>query len=178
MTDSDSLRYAIPAGISRYEEEIERSRFIATLAHAGTAHTAKSFVDRIRAEFPDASHNCWAYLIGPPGTTGTVGMSDDGEPRGTAGRPMLTTLQHSGVGDVAVVVTRYFGGRKLGRGGLVRAYSGGVKGVLGNADLAERVDCRTLRVIIDYSVVTAFKRMLQRYEADVEDESFAGKVAV
>ena len=116
MTDSDSLRYAIPAGISRYEEEIERSRFIATLAHAGTAHTAKSFVDRIRAEFPDASHNCWAYLIGPPGTTGTVGMSDDGEPRGTAGRPMLTTLQHSGVGDVAVVVTRYFGGRKPGQG--------------------------------------------------------------
>ena len=67
MTDSDSLRYAIPAGIGRYKKEIERSRFIATLSHAGTAHAAKSFIDRIRAEFPDASHHCRAYLIGLPG---------------------------------------------------------------------------------------------------------------
>ena len=84
-------------------------------------------------------------------------MSDNGEPRGTAGRPMLTTLEHSGVGDVVVVVTRYFGGRKLGRGGLVRAYLGTVNAVLGNADLAERVVSRTLRVIIDYATGTAFK---------------------
>ena len=176
MTDSDRLRYVIPAGVFRNEEEIERSRFIATLAHTGTAPAAKSFVDRIRTEFPDASHNCWAYLIGPPGTTGTVGMSDDGEPRGTAGRPMLTTLQHSGMGDVAVVVTRYFGGRKLGRGGLVRAYSGAVKAAIENVELTERVVFRKLQVIIDYATVTAFKRLLARYEADVDAETFAGKV--
>ncbi len=176
MTDTENRRYAIPAGVFRNEEEIERSRFITTLTHAQTVRAAKSFVARMRVEFSDASHNCWAYLLGPPGTTGTVGMSDDGEPRGTAGRPMLTTLLHSGVGDVAVVVTRYFGGRKLGRGGLIRAYSGAVKAVLNNIDLAERVVCRTLHVIIDYSTVTAFKRMLKRYEAEVVAEFFAEKV--
>ncbi len=176
MTSSECRRYAIPGGIYRTEKEIERSRFIATITHAQTVESARSFVERIRAEFSDATHNCWAYLIGPPGTTGTAGMSDDGEPRGTAGRPMLTTLVHSGVGDVAVVVTRYFGGTKLGRGGLVRAYSGAVKAVLEKLSLAERVVCQMLHVTIDYATVTAFKRLLARYEADVAAESFAEKV--
>lgn len=175
MTSVEDRRYAIPAGVFRKEQEIERSRFIATIAHARSVDEARAFVERIRTEFADASHSCLAYLIGPPGTSGTVGMSDDGEPRGTAGRPMLTALQHSGVGDVAAVVTRYFGGKKLGRGGLIRAYSGAVKAVLNDLDLAERVDLRTLKVIVDYAAITGLKRLLARYEADVEAESFGGK---
>ena len=79
-----SNRYPIPAKTCRVEDEIKRSRFITTLAHTPAREDARVFIDQIRAEFPDASHNCWAFLIGPPGTTGNVGMSDDGEPHGTA----------------------------------------------------------------------------------------------
>ena len=107
-------RYPIPASLHRVEQEIERSRFITTVAPAPTVEEAKAFIARIREEFPDANHNCWAYVVGPPGSTGMAGMSDDGEPHGTAGRPMLTALLHGNVGDVAVVVTRYFGGTLLG----------------------------------------------------------------
>ena len=112
--------YPIPAGEIRVEEEIKHSRFITSLAPAQSAEAARAFIERVRAEFPDATHNCWAYAAGPPGSTLHTGMSDDGEPGGNAGRPMLTVLRNSGAGDVAAVVTRYFGGVKLGRGGLAR----------------------------------------------------------
>ena len=100
-------RYPIPAGEHRAQQEISRSRFIATIAPAATVEDAQAFIARMRAEFPDATHNCWAFVVGPPGSTGRVGMSDDGEPHGTAGRPMLTVLLHSGVGAGAAVGTRY-----------------------------------------------------------------------
>ena len=102
-------RYPIPAETCRVAEEIKRSRFITTVAYTPTPEDARAFIDRVRAEFPDAGHNCWAYVAGPPGSTLTVGMSDDGEPRGTAGKPMLSVLLNSGVGDLAAVVTRYWG---------------------------------------------------------------------
>ena len=125
-----SARYPIPARTHRVEEEIQRSRFITTLAHTPTLDEARAFVQQMKAEFGDASHNCWAYVVGPPGSSAQIGMSDDGEPHGTAGKPMLTVLLHADVGDVTAVVTRYFGGTKLGKGGLVRAYSGGVQQAL------------------------------------------------
>jgi hypothetical protein len=109
--------YRVPAGEHRARDEISRSRFVTTLAPAPSLAEAHAFVARVRAEFPDATHNCWAFVVGPPGSTGRVGLSDAGEPHGTAGRPMLTALLHSGVGDVAAVVTRYYGGTKLGTGG-------------------------------------------------------------
>ncbi len=82
--------YKIPAIAYRTEETIKRSRFIATVAHASTAEDARMYISTIKNEFQDAGHNCWAYVAGPPGDTARVGMSDDGEPRGTAGKPMLT----------------------------------------------------------------------------------------
>src|SRR5690606_8318142 len=100
-------RYLIPAHRHRVEEEIKRSRFISTVAYTPTVEEARAFISEISAEFGDASHNCWAYVVGSPGSTGQVGMSDDGEPHGTAGRPMLTVLLHSGIGDICAVVTRY-----------------------------------------------------------------------
>lgn len=109
------------------EDVIHRSRFIATVARVTSPERAKAFIDSIRARYSNATHNCWAYVAGPAGDTAQVGASDDGEPKGTAGRPMLTALLHSGVGQVAVVVTRYFGGILLGTGGLVRAYQGTTK---------------------------------------------------
>ncbi|NOQ41074.1 MAG: YigZ family protein, partial [Desulfuromusa sp.] len=114
-------RYPIPAEPLRCETEVKHSRFIASIEATDSTEAALNFISRIKQEFPDASHNCWAYLIGPPGSTDRIGLSDDGEPHGVAGKPMLTTIQHSGIGDIAVVVTRYFGGTKLGKGGMVKA---------------------------------------------------------
>src|SRR5829696_5035390 len=124
------MRYDIPVAHHRVEQSIDRSRFICTIAPADAVDAAQEFVRAMNAEFADATHNCWAYVIGAPGSTDRIGMSDDGEPHGTAGRPMLTVLLHSGVGDVAAVVTRWFGGVKLGTGGLVRAYGGALQQAL------------------------------------------------
>lgn len=114
--------YAIPMEMVRIEEEIERSRFIASLAPARTIEQARHFIKQIRAEYPDASHHVPAYLIGG-GNQITDYYSDDGEPSGTAGMPILMVLRGSGLGDTVIVVTRYFGGVLLGKGGLVKAYT-------------------------------------------------------
>ena len=173
-----STGYLIPQAAHRVEETIKRSRFIATAAHAPTEDEARAFIARVRSEFPDANHNCWAYLIGPPGDTARIGMSDDGEPHGTAGRPMLHVLVHSGVGEVAAVVTRYFGGVKLGKGGLVRAYSGLVKLALETLPTAEKITPARLRLTVAYSHVDALKRFLETSVAKVEDEEYGAEVAV
>lgn len=166
-------RYLIPAtDFYRVEEMIKRSRFITSMAHAPDAESAKQFIETIRNEFPDATHNCWAYAAGPPGDTAHVGMSDDGEPHGTAGRPMLNMLLHSEVGELAVVVTRYFGGIKLGTGGLVRAYSGMVKLGVETLPVREKVDTVQVEAVFGYSHVTLFQRMLPDYEAEVLSENF------
>ena len=119
-------KYLSPARAARAEIEVINSRFIASAAPAFSVDEARAFIARIKAEFPDASHHVPVYLIGH-GASVTAHCSDDGEPSGTAGRPALAVLQGSGLGDVVVVVTRYFGGTKLGTGGLVRAYSDAVR---------------------------------------------------
>jgi uncharacterized YigZ family protein len=171
-----SQRYPIPAGLHRVEEEINRSRFITTVAYTPTVEAARAFIDQVRAEFADATHNCWAYLAGPPGSTGQVGYSDDGEPHGTAGQPMWTVLQHSGIGDISAVVTRYFGGILLGKGGLVRAYSGGVKLALATLPLAQHVPTVDLLVVLDYASVTPVQRLLPAFEAEVLAEDYGADV--
>lgn len=168
-----SPRYLIPAQVHRVEEEIKRSRFLTTVAYTPTVEAARSFISTVSTEFNDASHNCWAYVVGPPGATGQVGMSDDGEPHGTAGRPMLTVLLHSGVGDICAVVTRYFGGTLLGKGGLVKAYSGGVQLALEELPTLERVSKSSLEVVTEYSVITPFKRMFADYEVELLNEEYA-----
>ncbi len=165
-------RYRIPAARHRVAEEIKRSRFITTVTHAPTVAEARAAIAEVAAEFADANHNCWAYVVGPPGSTSQIGMSDDGEPHGTAGRPMLTVLLHSGVGDICAVVTRYFGGTLLGKGGLVQAYSGGVQLALADLPTKERITAAWLQVIIDYAAITPFKRMLPDFEVEVIQEEY------
>lgn len=120
MSTVNTVR-AIPAAETRVELVVVNSRFIATAAPAFSVEAARAFVGRVRGEFADASHNVPAYLIGHGAAT-IAHCHDDGEPAGTAGRPVLAVVQGSGLGDIAVVVTRYFGGTKLGTGRLVRAY--------------------------------------------------------
>ena len=173
-----SERYIVPAGQHRVEEVIDRSRFITTLAYTPTVEAAREFIAARRAEFADASHNCWAYLIGPPGSTGQVGYSDDGEPHGTAGRPMFTVLQHCDIGDISAVVTRYFGGTLLGRGGLVRAYGGGVKLALETLPLSEHRPMVDLPVVIEYSFLAQVQHLLPEFEAVIVSQDYAVDVSL
>lgn len=169
---SDPLRYAVPGARARAELTISRSRFICTVTRVATTEEAQDFVREMNAEFTDATHNCWAYVVGAPGSTSRIGMSDAGEPHGTAGRPMLTVLLHSGVGDVAAVVTRYYGGTKLGTGGLVKAYGGAVQAALDILPRTERVEYATLRLTLPYSSITTVRRILGAHEATLQSESY------
>ncbi len=169
---SAPTRYPVPAREHRVEDEIKRSRFITSIARAATPEDAAAFVSRVSAEFPDATHNCWAFVAGPPGSTERVGMSDAGEPHGTAGRPMLNALLHAGVGEVAAVVTRYFGGVKLGTGGLVRAYTGCVQHALGSLPIGERVDLVALTLVVDYSRVSAVQQLVAPFEVRIVEQRF------
>ncbi len=171
-----SARYPVPAAVHRAELDVRRSRFITTLAPAPTVDDATAFIRAVSAEFADATHNCWAYVAGPPGTTAQVGMSDDGEPHGTAGRPMLTVLLHSGVGDIAAVVTRYFGGVKLGTGGLARAYGGGVQDALATMPRAERVELVALALVVAYGDIGAVQQLLATYEAEIVGQEYVTDV--
>ena len=171
-----STRYPVPAERAQVEEVILRSRFITTASAAASVDEAKAFIAAMRAEFPDASHNCYAFAAGPPGSTGMAGMSDDGEPSGTAGRPMLAVVLGSGVGDLAVVVTCDFGGTKLGTGGLVRAYSGGVKAVLEVLPVREKVSFAAMLLSGAYHWVTPMERLLPEFEASVVGRDFAADV--
>ncbi len=141
-------RYPVPAARHRVAQSIDRSRFICTVQRIASPEDAHAFLKEMSAEFPDATHNCWAFVAGPPGSTSRIGMSDAGEPHGTAGRPMLTVLLHSGVGDIAAIVTRYYGGTKLGTGGLVKAYGGAVQLALATLPLTERVDVVEAQILV------------------------------
>lgn len=173
-----STRYPVPAATHRVEHEINRSRFITTIARAPTVEDAVAFVRTVGKEFGDATHNCWAYVVGPPGDTGRIGMSDDGEPHGTAGRPMLNALLHGGVGDIAVVVTRYYGGTKLGTGGLVRAYGGGVQQALATLPRTERIEYAFLTVVVDYARIAVLQQLCADFEGEVQAQEFAADVRV
>ncbi len=170
--------YKIPATIHRTEEVIKRSKFIATVAHAATNEEAKTFISTVKNEFPDASHNCWAYVAGPPGDTARVGMSDDGEPHGTAGKPILSVLLYSEIGEIVAVVTRYFGGTKLGTGGLVRAYSSSVKNALAGLTVKEQKDLLSLTVTFDYSKITAAKLLVKSFDGEIIEENYAADVSL
>lgn len=169
-------RYPIPAARHRTEEEILRSRFITTVGFTPTVAAARALIAEVSAEFADASHNCWAYVVGAPGSTAQIGMSDDGEPHGTAGRPMLTVLLHSGLGNICAVVTRYFGGTLLGKGGLVRAYSGGVQFALETLPTTIQIPKAQLTLLFDYATVTSLQRLLPLYEVELNAEEYGTDV--
>jgi uncharacterized YigZ family protein len=165
-------RYPVPAAVHRVEDEIKHSRFTTTITRVASVSDAQVFIQSVREAAADATHHCWAYVVGPPGHTAQVGMSDDGEPHGTAGRPMLNVLLHSGVGDVGAVVTRYYGGTKLGTGGLVRAYSGGVQHALDTMSRSERIEYVRLAVRVAYANVTALEQVCPTFEVEVDARHF------
>ncbi len=170
-------RRIVPFEETENEIVVINSRFIASLASAETVEKAREYIRQIKGRYSDATHHVPAFLIGH-GQSVTAHCSDDGEPSGTAGRPALAVLQGSGIGDAVVVVTRYFGGTKLGTGGLVRAYGDAVREVLHSARLAEIVLTSRMRIILDYAHYEPVKRLLVRRQATVEDEQFTENVCI
>jgi len=175
---TQTTRYPIPEESLRCEIEVKHSRFITTIESTDTPTAALTFISRIKQEFPDATHNCWAYLIGPPGSTDRIGLSDDGEPHGVAGKPMLTTIQHSDIGDITVVVTRYFGGTKLGKGGMVKAYTQAVKTGLEQLKITDKINWIELSFKIGYQLLDNIERLLPEFEAELIDKQFAEKISL
>jgi uncharacterized YigZ family protein len=161
--------YQIPAENISIEQEIKHSRFITSVGRAPDKHQAKAFIEKIRSTYPDANHHCWAYVAGNPFDTLQIGMSDDGEPQGTAGKPMLSILQHRKIGEIVAVVTRYFGGIKLGTGGLVRAYSSSVQMALQKLALATYVALATAQITLTYPHEDRIRRLLEKMQVTIKD---------
>ncbi|GAB3533771.1 YigZ family protein [Photobacterium alginatilyticum] len=155
--------YFVPANEACFEEEIKKSRFITYLAHTPNVEAAKAFVQYIKSKHSDARHNCWAFVAGRPSDSMKWGFSDDGEPSGTAGKPILAQLTGSGVGEITAVVTRYSGGIKLGTGGLVKAYGGGVQQALTVLQTKEKVITSELRLRCEYNQVSLVESLLAEY---------------
>ena len=170
-------RYPIPAREVRIEITVVNSRFIATATPVFSVEEAKAFIARVREEFSDASHNVPAFLVGH-GASVIAHCSDDGEPSGTAGRPALAVLRGSGLGDVAVVVSRYFGGTKLGTGGLVRAYGDAVREVLAVLPRAEKVPTHTVMLAVPYPYFERVRLVVAEQKGQILDEDFAADVTV
>jgi uncharacterized YigZ family protein len=173
MTD----KRLIPAEETQIEFKVANSRFITTAAPAFSVEEAKHFIQGIKQRYADASHNVPLFIIGHGAST-TEHSSDDGEPSGTAGRPALAVLRGSGLGDIAVVITRYFGGTKLGTGGLVKAYSDSVREVLAALPKAQKVATVTTRFTAPYNLFEQIKRLAAQHNGVIGDEDFTAEVTL
>lgn len=161
---------------ARDEVVIHKSRFIGHAAPVSSAEEALGFLARIREEHRDATHNCYAYIIGR--NAGIMRYSDDGEPSGTAGMPIIEVMKAQGVVDCAVVVTRYFGGILLGTGGLVRAYTASAAAALAAAKVVTVRACVRLTVSVDYALYERAVQLLQGAGGRLDEPVFADRVTL
>lgn len=168
--------YPAPKIQQTFELEIKRSRFITSVVPVDGKVAAKAALDVIRSTWPDANHHCWAMVAGKPTDVFQQDQSDDGEPRGTAGKPMLNVLVHSGLGNTLVVVTRFFGGVKLGAGGLVRAYSQSVSEALAQTKTMPIVLREHLDVVLDYSNLATLEHRLKELDTSIVERTFTDTV--
>jgi uncharacterized YigZ family protein len=161
--------YAAPAGESRAEIREKGSVFLAVLGPAADEAAAKDLLARLEREFPDATHHCWAWRLGDPARERSA---DAGEPSGTAGVPILQVLRGAGLSDVMAVVARWFGGTKLGKGGLARAYAAAAREALPGLAVVRKVPTARLAVEVPYEKVGAVKRLLRPPEIELEAEEY------
>jgi uncharacterized YigZ family protein len=161
--------YPAPAGESWGEIREKGSRFLAWIGPAASEDAAKIALDGLARRYPDATHHCWAWRLGSPPRERS---SDAGEPSGTAGVPILQILRGAGVSDVLAVVVRWFGGTKLGKGGLARAYAAAVREALPGLPVAARVPTARIAIEIPYDKVGAVKRLLRPPEVELEAEEY------
>jgi uncharacterized YigZ family protein len=169
--------YTVPLTEIRREHTVVNSRFIATLAPAFSIDEARAFIARIKKEFVDATHNVPVYIIGG-GNTVTEYFSDDGEPAGTAGKPALAVLRGSGLGDVALVITRYFGGTLLGTGGLVKAYTESAQLVVNTVERGQRIPVHVTLLAIPYNLLERLRLLSARHHGEILGEDFAADITL
>lgn len=172
------VTYSAPQAQSFIEFEEKRSRFITYLEPVSSRAQALEFLDSLRELYPDARHHCWVYVVGDPASATELAFSDDGEPSGTAAKPMLNVLQQRAVGDCMAVVVRYFGGVKLGAGGLVRAYSTSISQVVDAANLKVHVPHCEVSVVCDFDQESLLRRWLEPLGGRVVDVEYTASVAV
>ena len=175
---SETSSYLVPAQKVEVEQEIKKSRFIATVAHAADKESALKFIEDVSGNHQGASHNTYAYVIGNPNGGAAVGFNDDGEVGGTAGKPILSVLQMRGIGDVVAVVTRYFGGTRLGTGGLVRAYSGTITMALDELKLKEHVDLVEIQIKVGYEFESAVRNLFEKKSVAIKDVLYTEDVTI
>ncbi len=166
--------YITIAGISTAEYIERHSRFIANAFFCDTAEKASEIIAQQRQKYWDARHNVYAYVL----SDGTARFSDDGEPHGTAGKPILDVIIGSGIVNVLVVVTRYFGGILLGTGGLVRAYSTSAKSSLNNADRVQMTPCTEFSIICDYGSHARLVRLIEECGGMIQNTEFTDKIDI
>jgi len=170
-------RHLVPARRIETEFVDRNSRFITNGAPAFSVQEAQTFIEKIKDLYPDASHHVPVYLIGH-GSSTIAHCSDDGEPSGTAGRPALSVLQGSGLGDIVIVITRYFGGTKLGTGGLVRAYSDSIRKLLEVMPLATKVATTCLMFVIPYALFEQTQLIISNHNGLVKDKAFGADITL
>ena len=158
------------------EIEIKKSKFIAHIAEIKSEDEAETFIKQTRKKYYDATHNCSAYILNSD--RGIRHSSDDGEPSGTAGKPILDVISGAGLSDIIVVVTRYFGGTELGTGGLVRAYSGAAAEVLKNAAVVEITEAKLTEFIIDYGLLLKLQHLCMELGIIIYETEYLEKVKI
>ncbi|OQX32259.1 MAG: YigZ family protein [Candidatus Sedimenticola endophacoides] len=170
--------YPVPAGIGEQTTEVKKSRFIARAYPVSDRASALRIVARVKREFPDARHHCWAYLLGNPAAASSAAMSDAGEPSGTAGRPILNVIQHKGIGDLLLVVVRYFGGIKLGAGGLARAYGGAAEAVLSGLPLTRHRTLVARSLLLDFAREQPLRHWLGQHDGEITSVDYDSGVGL
>lgn len=165
--------YLIPAACNTVEYEVKKSRFIAWACPAADRAQALQWLSEAQKAYPDARHHCWAYQIGPADSPTTAAMSDDGEPSGTAGKPILNVLQHKDIGDIMVIVIRYFGGIKLGAGGLVRAYSHAAQLSMEKIVTETKVAYTLGATEISYEHENSLRQWLEQHDGIIQNVNYA-----
>jgi uncharacterized YigZ family protein len=173
-----SSSYPSPAASIETVTEVKKSRFIARATKVTDRQSAIAFIEQARQDYPDAHHHCWAYLLGNPASASSAAANDAGEPSGTAGKPILNVIQHKSVGDVIVVVIRYFGGIKLGAGGLVRAYSGAAEAVMSMLPLEQAVPTQEVKLLLDFAKEQLLRHWAEQHEAQVLNVDYGQRVVV
>jgi uncharacterized YigZ family protein len=158
--------------------EVKNSRFIANLRHTNGRGECDIHLNDLRKKYPDASHHCWAVVAEAPDNSTFWGLSDAGEPSGTAGKPMLQVLSHCGLGEVSVVVCRYFGGTKLGTGGLVKAYTDAVKLVVEACPREIKRNLKHIHLTCPYDLSGRIEHLCQRHDAQIEQRIYGDNLTL
>lgn len=156
--------------------EIKKSEFIAYAYPVTSREDAMFHMEQLREQYADARHHCWAYIIGDPNNTTSAGFDDDGEPNGTAGRPILNVLQHKSIGNVIIIVVRYFGGIKLGAGGLTRAYAGSAQAAVDMMTLLEHVPMIHVQILAEFATEAQCRYVVDSLNGRIDDVAYSKQV--